>query len=380
MFIKPDDQEQRKLLSERWVSDKKSELVFLKKLKDKTLEIPVKVNQAEIFLFPGQIGLFSIDISIDEPSVSAEAYNDLIFLCRQFDKPVIYQSNGQNIESHWHDWISQHVLCGLKLRGPHIKSDEYSGSKFKVFSVFDTDNSPQERLHLLYDMATASKIGSSAGSEENSPHPEYYNTIMKNKMSVFNNWDTLSLFDSFTCVGTNVIDQPWKRSTWDYTYFRIYLYRLFFKYNLFRYNSELYNKTTKLRDQFEGFLNDYNISHISYNFLPNDMYEKIGNALNLKDEVDFFQQRINRISTAIQEEKQSRTNTLLQVVTVLGGISSVQPVLDGIESARGYMHFSGLLFYSLLALLLMIVGYFILNFLMPDEMKQFRQKLSKWFR
>ena len=33
-------------------------------------------------------------------------------------------------------------------------------------------------------------------------------------------------------------------------------------------------KNSKLRDQFEKFLNKYNISHISFNFLGNELFNK----------------------------------------------------------------------------------------------------------
>ena len=83
---------------------------------------------------------------------------------------------------------------------------------------------------------------------------------MTNRIAVFKNWEAVCLFDSFCCIGDKNLNEPGSISyiSWDYTYFRIYLYRLFFKYNLYRYNSMINEADAKkilLRDHFESFLN-----------------------------------------------------------------------------------------------------------------------------
>ena len=198
---------------------------------------------------------------------------------------------------------------------------------------------------------------------------------MKNKISIFNNWESLCLFDSFTTIGNGVLFSDDNKKTWEDTYFRVYLFRLFFKYNLYRYNSDLHGNTLQLRNQFEQFLNQYNLSHISFNFLPNEIFNKIGVALKLDEELNTFQTRINRISTAIQEEKQSRTNALLQFVSVLGGLGSVMPVYDGLLLAKKYLGLNNLVFYTLLVLILLCIGLGLLAFLMPELVKKIKKKI-----
>ena len=376
MFLK-NQNEDRKLLSRRYINNTDQSLILLKKNynDNNILEFPIIVSKTEIFLFPNQIGLFSLTIQINKDDKSLENINDIIFLSRQFETET---NNGLK----WHEWITKNLICDIELRSKLnkiVKADEYSGSKFKVFSVIDCEEK-ENRSALLYDMATASKLTSGRGLGDFAPSSEYLEEVSKNKISVFNNWEALCLFDSFTCVGNGILKEDWQISTWEYTYFRIYLFRLFFKYNIYRYNSELHDKPVKLRSQFEGFLNDYNLSHISFNFLPNELFEKMGLALKLDEELSAFQNRINKLSSAIQEEKQSRTNMLLQAVTALGAISSVQPILNGLSIAKDYLGLSSLLFYTLLMMLILGIVLFIINYIMPEKIASAKKYISRWFK
>ena len=199
---------------------------------------------------------------------------------------------------------------------------------------------------------------------------------------MFQKWEALCLFDSFTGMGNGKILEN-AYSSWDETYFKIYLYRLFFKYNLYKYNSEIFedkHSATKVRDQFVDFLNRYEISHISFNFLPNEIYAKIGKALELDVELEKFKTRINNLSNKIQEDRESKTNILLQIVTVLGGISSVGPILAGLEHFKQQIGFSSLVFYAIATLLVLLVGIGVLYFIVPHELKKIWKKIKSIFR
>ena len=361
------------LLCRRYICSEKHDVTFVWKKEGGLRELPIAVNQCEIFLFPNQISLFSLRLSYDFGNATIDNISDLINLCRNFDAETSAESKDGRMK--WHEWITEKYLVGEKLRGAHVLADEFSGSKFKVFSVFDINLDQAERDAVLYDFGTSSPPGSGKGAGHWAPHPDYLRTVMSSKVSYYNNWESLCLFDSFTTVGSGILSNIFMHKTWEFTYFRIYLFRLFFKYNLFRYNTELHDNTVKLRNQFEDFLTSYQLSHISFNFLPNELYSKIGSALHLDEELHTFQHRINRISSAIQEERQSRTNALLQFVTVLGGLSSVQPVFDGLSIAQKYLGWSDRLFYTLLVLILLGIGTGILAFLMPELVRKVKIRL-----
>ena len=103
---------------------------------------------------------------------------------------------------------------------------------------------------------------------------------------------SIPLFDTFTVLGNNLITSanensiPFLRATWTQTYFRIYLFNIFMKYNLFRYNLEMGDDSVKVRDEFEGFLNTYNLSHLSYNFLPNLIFQQHRKGLQIDEELE----------------------------------------------------------------------------------------------
>jgi hypothetical protein len=320
--------------------------------------IELIANKAEAYLFPGHLGLFSIQFSIPADRLTESYISDACSMIRNFDTHT-------DTEDQLHAWISKNILSGIVLRGDGIKADEYSGSKFKLYIIIDCDLDGIEREHFLYDMATVSPIGTASGSNHYSPAQKYYDQIMAGRISVFNNWDAICLFDTFTVVGSKVADPKWVD-----TNFRIYLFRLFFKYNLYRYNTYLHDSPVALRKQFEEFLNVYNLSHISFNFLPNELFSRIGEALELEKELSAFSTRIERLSTTIQEEKQSRTNNLLQAVTILGSISSIEPVINMINMAESYMKWSHMQFYSLLAVILAGLALLILYYLMPEKLKK----------
>ena len=378
MFVKNDNKSENELLSRRFYSEEKKNIVFVKRFwesKKISDHFNADVVKSEIFLFGDQIGLFALTLQIEDDNHNLPFISNLINQCRNFDAEINLNLSDENIGLRWHEWITQNYLCGTKLRDEKkkIKVDEFSGSKFKVFSVFDCDISQADRKNLLFDLGTSSPLNSSIGEGNLAPHPDYFNEVMKNKISIFNNWDSLCLFDSFTTIGNNILKN--ERVKWDDSYFRVYLFRLFFKYNLYRYNSDLHDNTVKLRNQFEKFLNNYNLSHISFNFLPNEIFNKIGDALHLEEELNTFQSRINRISSAIQEEKQSRTNALLQFVSVLGGLGSVMPVFDGLSLAQKYLGWSNLVFYTLLVLILLGIGLGLLAFLMPELVKKIKKNI-----
>jgi hypothetical protein len=265
-----------------------------------------------------------------------------------------------------------------------VEADEYSGSKFKLFTAIQLDPANanqihvQERQELLYDIGTVSHIGSAKGGKYFSPDPAYYSKVMQNRVAAYQNWEAICLFDSFSCIGTNfLLDKTGGVSpSWDQTYFRIYLFRLFFKYNLYRYNSLVAasdsDKLVKHRNQFEEFLNQYNISHISFNFLPNLIFEKTGSALDLRAEVEMFRERIKNLSSAIQEKKQAKTNILLQLVTGLSGLSVLSDLPGIVDQVLRFTHWTKTELSVYVILLIAILGFGLFYYLKPEQVK-------KWF-
>jgi hypothetical protein len=342
---------------------------------DQGIHYLINIIASEIYIFDGYFGIFSLSVKVetnqDDQKVSLSDVSNLLSVIRNFSTLTL-----DNTE--WHTWISKNILCDKPLRGANVKADEYSGSKFKIYSVVDFEHDPEERSNILFDLATMSPLGSAKGASIFSPDPEYYDTLMQNRIGIFKNWEALALFDSLTCVGHGHLSMSWHYDSWNHTYFRIYLYRLFFKYNLYRYNSAIHSSdedAVKLRDEFEKFLTRYNISHISFNFLANEIYRKSGMALDLDAELNSFREMINNLSKTIQEEKQARTNLLLQGVTILTSITSIGPIFDLLQEVEKYLGWTDPIFYTVLSILIIFLGFGVLYFIMPAELKRIWKKI-----
>jgi hypothetical protein len=247
----------------------------------------VTVDSSDLYIYENSFGLFSLSIKFKTPanssneSLTLEAISSLSSIVKNF-----HSLTDQGIE--WHEWISRNILCGKLLRGENVIADDYSGSKFKLYTIIDLNHDANLRNHILYDLGTNSPLGSSSSDHFMSPNKDYFNSILQKRIACFQNWEALPLFDSFTCIGAGQLQNTWQYESWDLVYFRIYLFRLYFKFSLFRYNSEVYSNADNivmLRDQFENFLNRYNFSHISFNFLANEIFKKSGEALELDTEL-----------------------------------------------------------------------------------------------
>lgn len=338
---------------------------------DETLR--VEIGKIELFTFKDGLNLFAIEVSINQKELSY--YSDLTLVIRDFYRKVI--DNGK--EYNWVNWIEEFCLCGVKISSnpeeKSVKVDDYSGSKFKLYTILDIEEEldGKTREELLYDVGCVAPIGSAGGDFDLTPSKEYYKELMNNKISVFSNYEILPLFDSYTAIGKNILEadqSSFKRKTWSESYFRIYLYNLFIKFNLYRYNSELMNDSEEIRDKFEEFINTYNLSHLSYHFLPNKIFHQHRESLEIDSELKKFQQRVNKINQSIQEKQQKRTNLLIAVFTIITSLSSITPIWEFLQGLKNNLQWSNWLFYGAISIILLIVGIPVFSFLFPEKTKK----------
>ena len=287
--------------------------------------------------------------------------------------------------------MEENCVLGNKIlsetAGKQIPIDSYSGSKFKLFTVLETKEAiPQEqRLELLYDIGCNAKIGSAGGKENHSPSDSYYAELMKNTISVFQNYDILPLFDTFTVIGNDILTSnqsgelkdTFAYKTWSDTYFRLVLFNLYLKFNLFKYNADAKEDSVKTREKFEDFVNKYNFSHISFNFLPNLLVKNHRKSLEIDSELDLFQKRINRISLAIQEKQQGRMDKLIMLITIVSSAGSIKPIFDTLDSYRDKLDWSPIIFYTIVSVVFILLGSFVVRFIFPTQVRNIIQKLKK---
>ena len=338
----------------------------------------------ELYLFPDGTGIFSITMHPDDFTLSGAS--NLINKARDFSSRVYTDLNSDQCVE-FHAWISEYVLGGIKLVGEKVNADEYSGSKFKVFAVYDIDESAAgdnyNRKELLFELGTNAPLGTIFNQGFLAPSEQYFNKIMdENCFSAFKNYDMLALMDSFTVVGAGNYRKLkqgdfFPFNNWSKTYFALYIYNLYIRYSLFRFNANYLKDPVKYRGQFEEFLNYYNLKHISFNFLPNIIFERMRHAMGVEDEIEQFEKRLKNLAQSIQEQQEKRQAFLL---TLISGISSLQAIDTIVPAIVGLHVKSGIplgSFIFLTSLLLVIVGIFLVRFLFPLLYEKFRKKLFK---
>lgn len=345
--------------------------------------LPFASNSQEIFLFPDGVGIFSIQL--DVAGKSLEKISDLIYKARFFNSKLCNRHEHQDLLHHW---ISEQVLCGIPIVGEKLEVDEYSGSKFKVYSVIDLPASspdfPYDRDALLYELGTSSRIGTIASGGFFKPSDDYYHLILQNKVSAFANYDCLALLDSFTVIGTNNYralsdddDKYIQHHSWNRSYFAIYVFNLYVRYNLYKFNSQFLTNPVKYRNQFQEFLNNYNFNYISFNFLPNFIFSKMRIALGIDIEIEKFEKRLTAIATSVQENQEKRQALLLTLISVVSSFSAAKDILQSLSNIQKWLGWGNALFYSALVTIAIGIAFVLFYLLFPHTAIRLKRKWDK---
>ena len=322
--------------------------------KTKSKEIQLKIVDSRLDLFDDGFGLFTLNLRIQSEKTDLNKFSDAAFLARNFETNIEH-----TIYEKWHQYIETEVLLGASTRGQYIKVDEYSGSKYKLYMILDIPElkEKEEMKSLLFDIGTLSRIGSAIGNNYDSMDTDYVNNLTnKNSISIFNNWEGLALLDTYSVVGNKILDTNWKKDTYSTIYHGIYLYCLFLKYHLFKYNFEIADLDEDRRSNFQDFLSKYYFNYISYNFLPTEIFNKIKTALDIENELKLLNEKIVAVGQKIQEEQQDRTNKILGIVTVLTSVSSVQPVYDYLIEGQKMLGWSTEIYWITTISIVLVLG------------------------
>ncbi len=241
------------------------------------------------------------------------------------------------------------------------------GNKLKVFSIIEhnVQLTKEEENMLLYDIGACVPIGSASGEMSYfQPSEDYFNELIENnKISVFNNWSALTLFDTFTGLFQK---GALYNFNWENGYFNlIYLQSLYVKNHLFKVNKAFYAKGAKhqqLDDDLFEFNKYYNPSHISFNFLPSLIFKKIRYSLAINDELDQLKERIERGNQKRKDKADKMINDVLTVIAVLAVFSALWDSSEWVEKLIYDAKFSyHILSGSLTTLVITVVGIFLIR-------------------
>jgi hypothetical protein len=246
--------------------------------------------------------------------------------------------------------------------GHHVDHKLSFGNKLKVFSLIEhnLELDKKEENMLLYDLGVCAPIGSADGSKPFfQPSDEYLKKLIaQNKISVFDNWSALALFDTFTGLfRKGALDN----FSWENGYFNLlYIQSLFVKNYLFKTNKAFYAEEKHhqvMEDEFFKFNKYYNPSHISYNFLPAIIYNAIRRSLAVDDELKVLREGIERWNKKGKEKRDKMINDVLTMIALLAVFSVIWDLSEWLNklfsgSTTSYMIMSGLLTFVVLAVLI----------------------------
>ena len=256
------------------------------------------------------------------------------------------------------EFIEENLFFGNKFSGSITNLEKYSGSRFKNYLVVDFDDKSLDRNHLLYELGTSSILGTIEGNTIHAPSDLYVNTILENKISCFKNYECLTLLDSFTVVGTNNFDENhiYTFTTWNDIYFSIYIFNLYVKCSLQILLNDFTSNAMAKRTKFQAFYNRYHFKKISYNFLPNEIFKRISSSLEIEEDLDYIENKLETLASQINEKQQKRQEFLLLCISVIALLETPLHI-EGIREIIGIKNMTiyNSLVYPVLVITLLIL-------------------------
>ena len=320
--------------------------------------LDVTINKIKLFLFndefkDNQTCIFSVDFTCNSRLV--QNCSDILNSIKNPDSLVVFKNNEVTVGN----LIEKHILkIGfLNIDSPLFK---FAGYKFKHYVVLDFEKEHLDRDDLLFELGTGSKVGSILENDINSPSQSYKSKVLKNKISCFNNYDCLALLDSLTVIGNQNYNSKniYSQNSWDNIYFSLYVFNLFLKSSLQKLSNEFLDDPTKKRKEFKSFYNKYFFTKVSFNFLPNEIYKGIFNSLEIEEDLNFIQNRLETLAVQMNEKQQKKIGLILLVISV---IALLETPLH-IEGIRNIIGIDALAIYNSIVYFLLVFSIIIFLF------------------
>lgn len=298
------------------------------------LKKDVLMNKLDLYIFKSNLNSFtavySIDYVLDVDDVAL--FSDLSFNLKGHSTEITVNDKNYTLI----DFISKNLFNGIILNDINSDLAQFSGNKFKHYAILDFEKIDFDLDNLLFELGTNSKVGSISSKSLDSPSEKYFNQILENKLSCFNNYSGLSLNDSFVVIGKNnyARENKYSHSTWDEIYFKIFIFNQFIKSTLQIISNSFSKEPVKSRNTFDKFFNTYFLNKISFNFLPNEIYKTIYTSLDIDDDIVFLRDKLNTLSNQLNETQQKQQEFLLLCLSILAALE-IPLHIEGIRNIIG---------------------------------------------
>lgn len=238
-----------------------------------------------------------------------------------------------------------------------------TGNKLKLFQLFEVKDSSDS---LLYELGALAPIGCVDNSEDrNSPDPAYLQSLLtEHKIAVFRNWRALALFDTMTMLSTKLTAvDSW---TWRESYFRmIYIHVLYQKTLLFYFNRRFRSEGVNIEElmyDIRELEHYYNFSNISYNFLPQTLYEAIDRGMGMERERKALHQHIEQVEQMRNQVSERKLNRVIVLLTFLTLASTLYDGTSLLTEAGGIE--TGSCWYRAIAVGLALIAFSLILYIM----------------
>jgi len=278
-------------------------------------EISFTIGKIEIFLFREGLAIFSINVLLPR---EFENFDDISALTAALRNTMA--NDKAQINNVLADVIEEKIT-------PSFSNDPYSWRKYnphlKVFLNIDVKENFSDKVewnYLLMELAMVIPPGTISSKGLYAPSEKYSKQLFENNViDVFNNWKAICLLDSLVRISVNLKEAD-RYNLWETDYYNIYVFTSFIRFYLYLTNTKLskfshnIKESAKLRNEFVIFMNDFDLSQISYKFLPNIIYKNLLYSMEIKDELNRMEQKLRLIDTAVRESQSRKTESFLKVI------------------------------------------------------------------
>lgn len=311
------------------------------------------IEKLEVLLFPKGFGLFVIKTNIRQDHLQWEYIANTANATRQVvlqkDTPLAVQ------------WVEQYVtpyFC------KEIKDWRKYNAQLKTITLIDIDQQPTKTNMDSYLFAMGNHISPQNRGNLYMSSGEYSAKMIEEaSIFVFHNWKALCLYDSLTRIAVN-LDEKDHFKLWQNEYLYLYVNVLLNRFFLQHTNDKLVDFTKnfktllKSRDLFFVLISKYNHYKLSYKFSPNLLYSKFSTAMDIQNEIDAVENKIERLNALSQEKNDKRTQNILAVLTVLSTFFALTEIGKSTFelSERNFY-----LFLGIVLLIIVIITFFLLS-------------------
>jgi len=299
-------------------------------------EISFTIGKIEIFLFREGLAIFSINVILPG---EFQNFNDISSLTAALrntvanDKAPVKNVLAEVIEEKITPFFSNDPTSWRQYN-PHLKL-------FLNIDVKEDFPDKDEWNNLLTELAMNVPPGTISSKGLYAPSEKYSKQLFENNViDVFNNWKAICLLDSLVRISINLKEAD-RYNLWETDYYNIYVFTSFIRFYLYLTNKRLsqfshnIRESAKLRNEFVSFMNDFDLSQISYKFLPNIIYKKLLYSMEIKDELQRMEQKLRSIDTAVRESQSRKTESFLKVIAFFPMLTIILSTVNLIKMQIG---------------------------------------------